>query len=768
MTRSKDLFAVTFLVAAGWLVVCWPWLSGTVTIPYDAKAHFHAQLAFLAQSIHAGQSPFWLPYAFSGHPQIADPQSLIFSPYLLLALATPNPSFQAADAVSLLMLLFGAMGIVLYGRDRGWHPAALVVAALTFCFAAGAGWRIQHTGQILSLSYFPWAFVMLDRALRRASLPYGALSGLFAALMLLNRDQVAFMGALILAGMVVSHWLSGAGRWGRVRASLLPLMTGGVVGAAFLLIPLLMTLAFADGSNRAKFSLEDAELGSLHFTNLLTFAFPNLFGVIGPDAEYWGAPSLHWPIIVPLYLARNMAMVYLGAFALIGVIVAVFLPAIRREAAARFALLALIFAVLYGLGRYTPFFAIIFKLVPGVDLFRRPADATFLIGVMGAIAGGFGLDALLRGAALPWAWLLRIIAFFTFAALVLAYWLGKTSAALPPMALGFGFLAACLWLIWFAQNPASARRPLLMAGLFALLITADFRINLRPNESTGLPPSEFEAMQVETTNPLITTLKAHVVRGETRRDRVEFSGLGFHWPNLGLIHQLESTLGYNPLRLKYYSDATLVGGPPRSPEQRPFGALMPSYASPLADLLGLRFIIVRQQDMDVCDPNEKGRLKRIYKGPEGSVYENPHAYPRVMVVQKAVPLDQDQLVATGAWPVGSDGQMPDFHRIAYVAPNAPPIPEAAAPSTARITHYENTRVEIAVDAPAGGLLVLNDIWHPWWVAEVDGRKADIFRTNGLFRGVILPAGAKAVTFRFEPFSGLFQHYARKLSNAGKG
>ena len=73
----------------------WPWLSGRLTIPWDAKAHFYPQLQFLAQSIHGGESPFWAPFVFSGSPQIADPQSLLASlPFVLLAVLDPSPVFE--------------------------------------------------------------------------------------------------------------------------------------------------------------------------------------------------------------------------------------------------------------------------------------------------------------------------------------------------------------------------------------------------------------------------------------------------------------------------------------------------------------------------------------------------------------------------------------------------------------------------------------------------------------------------------------------------
>ena len=80
------------MLALAALVIGWPWLSGRVTIPWDAKAHFLPQIQFLAHSLARGESPFWAPYVFSGQPQIADPQSMIFSPpFLLLALLNPAP-----------------------------------------------------------------------------------------------------------------------------------------------------------------------------------------------------------------------------------------------------------------------------------------------------------------------------------------------------------------------------------------------------------------------------------------------------------------------------------------------------------------------------------------------------------------------------------------------------------------------------------------------------------------------------------------------------
>ena len=123
------LALAVFLLAA--LVIGWPWLSGRVTIPWDAKAHFQPQIQFLAQSLARGESPAWTPFVFSGHPQIADPQAMIFSPpFLVLALLNRAPSLWAVDATVLACVFLGGAALMLWFRDQGWHWAGGLIAAL--------------------------------------------------------------------------------------------------------------------------------------------------------------------------------------------------------------------------------------------------------------------------------------------------------------------------------------------------------------------------------------------------------------------------------------------------------------------------------------------------------------------------------------------------------------------------------------------------------------------------------------------------------------
>src|SRR3981081_865296 len=78
------IFAVAFCLPA-----C-PWLSGGVTIPWDAKSQFFPPVHVLAASLARGGWPCLSPILFAGWPLITYPQSLLFSPiHFLLATSSP-------------------------------------------------------------------------------------------------------------------------------------------------------------------------------------------------------------------------------------------------------------------------------------------------------------------------------------------------------------------------------------------------------------------------------------------------------------------------------------------------------------------------------------------------------------------------------------------------------------------------------------------------------------------------------------------------------
>jgi hypothetical protein len=213
-----------------------------------------------------------------------------------------------------------------------------------------------------------------------------------------------------------------------------------------------------------------------------------------------------------------------------------------------------------------------------------------------------------------------------------------------------------------------------------------------------------------------------------------------------MTHRLENTLGYNPLRLQLYSTATGAGDHIVTPGDRKFSPAMPSFHSPLADLLGLRFI-ASGAPIDTVDRRLKpDQLLFVGRTADAFIYENPGTLPRVLFAANALPADFDAILATGRWPDV------DFTSTVLLD-RVPEITAPRAAGSARIVEYRNTVVRITADSASGGWVVLNDVWHPWWFVEVDGEAAPILRANVLFRAVRVPPGRHEVRFVFRPLRG---------------
>jgi hypothetical protein len=102
-----------------------------------------------------------------------------------------------------------------------------------------------------------------------------------------------------------------------------------------------------------------------------------------------------------------------------------------------------------------------------------------------------------------------------------------------------------------------------------------------------------------------------------------------------------------------------------------------------------------------------------------------------------------------------DGAWPDVDfRSTVLIEGAPAGASARRPGTATLATYANTRIDIDAESPDGGYVVLNDVWHRWWTAEIDGRRVPILRANVLFRAVAVPPGRHRVTFTFRPLEGV--------------
>jgi hypothetical protein len=324
---------------------------------------------------------------------------------------------------------------------------------------------------------------------------------------------------------------------------------------------------------------------------------------------------------------------------------------------------------------------------------------------------------------------------------------GQLRSASLPLLWGVGFISAAVVTLALAHRVAT-RNAIAAAAILAAFSVADFAWNNAPNESTGLKSETYEAMHFDTKDETVALLKSKLAAAAApdRRDRVELIGVAYHWPNIGLIHDLDHLFGHNPLRLADFALATRAPDTVAAPV-RPFTPLLPSYNSTLESLFGVRFVVLGAPAEKIAAGFKPGDLDLVARTGIAYIYENPRALPRVMLATEWRQADFDMMIQNGGWPDV------DPRRTVLLESAPAGAPVAASGGSVKIVHYRNTDIEIESDAPGGGFVVLNDVWHPWWRASVDGKPADILRANVLFRAVVVPPGRHTVRFTFHPFAG---------------
>src|SRR4051812_26116037 len=96
---TRAVLAILGVIGLIWITAASRWIVGDQIVPWDSKNQFYPFFRFLAAALDQGATPFWNPYHYGGHPAVADPQSLLFSPFFLWALVDAAPSLRTFDLV---------------------------------------------------------------------------------------------------------------------------------------------------------------------------------------------------------------------------------------------------------------------------------------------------------------------------------------------------------------------------------------------------------------------------------------------------------------------------------------------------------------------------------------------------------------------------------------------------------------------------------------------------------------------------------------------
>lgn len=713
------------LIAICWFLLHLPLLLGVRVLPGDAMSEFYPMVHFNAHSLRQGMAPWWNPMIFSGYPQIADPQAMLFSPLIMAwMLLREDPGTTWFMWAALLHVLAGGWAFAALVRRMGASEAGSVIGTLVFMTGGVAASRVQYVPIHVVYCLLPLALLVIHRFLDRPGWRRGVVLALVAAAMLVQPVQLTYLAGLGLCAyltVVVGR------RWSRWTASERRHALAGIGVAAVLCVmlalpQLALSYAFVSVSNRPAISLQSATALSMDLRSLLTFVSPNALQSL--RGTYNGPID---PIETYFYIGALPTLILLGG-----------LPLLWKNGRCRPGLLSMavigVASVVYALGSHTPVFAWLHAHVPGVDMFRRPSDSLYFVNL--ALAMGVALTTshvdLAHVAVRRW--------LFGLASL----WLIASSAEMAGegenwQAASLAAVVACLFFFAMAKKPRSTPWALCAICIVTVVDYRCFNANGEFNQRRDLGAS-MRGNQAALF--LAAAQRSHGSHMLTARS--EALGFGSSWKNLPMLHGVNSTQGYGPLRWALYDRWYGAYGDGNGP--RPVSPFNADASSALNALLGVSHVV---QPVDY--PSTPAG-QRVFHDGHAEIWFNDLALPRLLTPSTSRVVSTTETVTPGSFAEA------DFRTTVWLTPRDAGDRIAAMDATAvcrqgtSVTRADSTHVSVTISsqADAAGWLVLTDKDFPGWIATVDGREVPFHRANGMFRALCVPAGTHETRFSFSP------------------
>ncbi len=168
--------------------------------------------------------------------------------------------------------------------------------------------------------------------------------------------------------------------------------------------------------------------------------------------------------------------------------------------------------------------------------------------------------------------------------------------------------------------------------------------------------------------------------------------------------------------------------------------------SPIVDLLNVRFVITRAQDLPrmAAFPG----YRHLASLPGNEIFENSTAFPRFFLVHQAR--------VVGSLPEARDLIQRHQINLRETAIVEKPIdlpltgPSVSGADQVTTLKYQPNTIQISTQASGPSLLVLSETNYPGWEAWLDDQPTPIYPTDIALRGVMVPAGAHRVRLEFRP------------------
>jgi len=687
--------------------------QAVATLPTGDFTELHYPFQrWVAEQVARGVVPWWNGFILGGHSASGDIQFFTqYPPSLILArLLDGGFPLRGLEIGIIAHVALGSFFTYLLVRRLTASRVGGLVAAVVFGFGGYlATFPIQQINILEASVWLPLILLLVDiGAAYRLTTAFVLAAGGMALAALAGHPQTLLYVATAASLYALFKLWNG----GRLRPFVLiglpTMLVGGVALAADALVPAFQHLSLTDRPD-ATYAFSSGG-----------YALRELIGLIFPGE--FGGTSL-----------------YVGVFSLL--LAAVGLGTRRCRSNKLFWIGLGTVGLLFSFGGNT-FLQGMLYLALGSIKFHDHERMTFFVAIAVAVLAGYGAAEVTRSGRFRPEWLGRGLRWPTAAAVALGVLVLVGYATAPnesrgnvgPLVDRVAFTAIVL--VLGAAILAGRRREIIgpaLAGLLALLLvgfdlfSTNWQNNVRPGEPT-------ELLQ---TSPIVDYLQSYT----TGLNRVSSEGLLPGDGNAGALFRLEDIVGNSPLETSDYAE---------------FDRSVPELAR--WQILNVRYIVTQRKFDDT-------RFRILRQDGPKTLYElaSRVRLPRAYVVQSMIPVPSHRQALDLLKDVDLRRQAVVEMSTSVAEPFATLIdPEVILPSAAsnatsglsgssvRVASDGENEVVLYVALASPGLVVLSDVYYPGWQVTIDGRVAEIIRTNGIVRSVLVPVGSHEIHYWFEP------------------
>ena len=731
------------------MVLAYPALGGgfLVTPVSDQYIGGFPVREFAAQMLREhGRFPLWSPYIFGGMPYVAAMHGDIFYPTFLLRMFLPT---DVAMTWSFIIHLF-LCGVFTFGflRACGFGFVAAGLGGLAYMMSGNIAGLVSpgHDGKLYISALFPLTLWLLHAGIRQGrAWAWGALSLVVGLGVLTPHPQL--LQYLLLASGAFAIYLA-FGAWPgqplprsvairRLVYALGTVILGFAIGA----IQYVPVLEYVPWSPRAG-GLRAYELATSYSfppEEILNAYLPQFSGILN---AYWGRNGIHFHSD---YIGATVLFLAGAGFAGRG-------PR-AGKGFTWFWVGVLVVSLLWAMGGHTPFYRLIYAVIPGTKFFRAPSTILYIVTFSVAVLAAIGVERLLAREVRERYFLGWVIAAAAIALLATAGAFtgiggafvqaprspADVSANAPAVTIGawrsflFVALAAGVLYTFYRRKMALAATAASLAVVMMLDLWSIERLYWRFS-----PP----AAQTYAPDATIEYLKSRPQPGRVLPLATGSSDVAYHDPFLSgdalMIYGIRNALGYHGNELAHYTELY------SSDQQRLFH---PRFWQ----LANVKYLLTNEPNLD------KQGLKKVV-GPVNNaagttvyLYELPGDNPMAWVTPVIVKAGDDQVLGTLYHERFDPRTAALFDTSAAVTARTDlqQVPEPLK-IAATVKTFEPGHIVLELDqpAPAGSALVVSENYYPGWQATVAGKPVPLGRADLSFIGVALPEGAQQVELTF--------------------